>query len=230
MVGISPFPVVLLALALIIVPTEASASPHAESALRHSRKSHQEATCRPASPELSTYSSGLNRARLQPAFDAVTLTRQRDELRVAWTLSSRLKSPAKAAEYGSTIFSVVIWKKSAANKSGGLLPSDAITALQVLGTHGSTREIKWVASVGGLGSTKDIKEPVAGGGESIMAYFPFSALKGALPRSFEWTAEVLRTQTGGVALEGCPTPENGYGHGGLGIDLQWTKADLQSFP
>lgn len=74
-----------LALPLTIVPTEASASPHAESAIRHSRTSEQEATCRPASPELSSYGSGLNRARLR-------------------------------------------------------------------GTHASTRAIKWVASVAGLGN------------------------------------------------------------------------------
>ena len=217
--GISVLPVVLLGLSLMTARTEAAASPHAESA-----------TCRPASPELSTYATGLNRARLEPAFDAVTLTRQGDGLRVAWSLSAPLKSSENLAEYASAIFNVTIFKKSASTASGALPFSDILTALQIQETHDSPHKIEWAAAVGGLGSSKVVRnDPVTLGRESVVAYFPFSSLKKpSVPRSFKWTAVDLSLP--GPALEGCPTPENGYGHGGLGIDLQWTKAELQTFP
>jgi hypothetical protein len=231
----------LLALFVLVLPISASASSYDASASRQTNVSAETASCTPVSPSLTASSdSRINGAGLEPAFDSVSLTRQGEGLKVDWALTAPLQSAENEATFGSSsTFNILIDPK----------PSDLNTyhaiTLQIDETQNNPGVIKWAASEGGLKIGGDDKAPVTANGETVSAYFPFSILKVPFPRSFAWTAEEYGVQIGSptgqasdplflyqspqFAIEGCPTPSDGYSYRKL-PSAKWVTSDLRVFP
>jgi hypothetical protein len=217
--------VLFVVLAIIALPVLASASVKAAS--RQSQASLEVARCSPGSPELTTGSGIFDSSRIEPAFNAVTLTRQRNGLRVSWTLATPLSSSTSSAGPGVLGFLLMIFKESASTEPGVIPISDLITALQI-SESSDTNRITWEAGVGL--HNRIVKVPVAAGDKKVTAFFPFSLFSVPITRSFNWTASELASGGGQFALEACPTPAAGYAHDVLGPAIHWSKADLQPFP